>query len=184
MIDEEGARAAVAPPHVLADAVRPASTPGRHPTGSSLHVAEPQHRADSVTTIRTGSIDSGRLAGDLPRQLGVTLGVGLGDLAGRAFRIGHMGHVSAASVLGVLGVVESALPGNGCPNRRVGRCKRSGSHRPGVAAVNGSGARLQVVEPHSDLGSVAQPELGEDVLHMVLRGSLRDEQRGLRSVGW
>jgi alanine-glyoxylate transaminase/serine-glyoxylate transaminase/serine-pyruvate transaminase len=39
----------------------------------------------------------------------VTLGVGLLDLAGRAFRIGHMGHVSAASILGVLGVVEAAL---------------------------------------------------------------------------
>ena len=39
----------------------------------------------------------------------VTLGVGLLDLAGRAFRIAHMGHVSAASILGVLGVVEAAL---------------------------------------------------------------------------
>ena len=48
-------------------------------------------------------------------RCGVTLGVGLLDLAGRAFRIAHMGHVSAASILGVLGVVEASLVSMGAP---------------------------------------------------------------------
>jgi alanine-glyoxylate transaminase/serine-glyoxylate transaminase/serine-pyruvate transaminase len=74
-----------------------------------LFVRDPAHRGDSVTTIATGAIDSTRLSEIARDRCGVTLGVGLLDLAGRAFRIAHMGHVSAASILGVLGVVEAAL---------------------------------------------------------------------------
>jgi alanine-glyoxylate transaminase/serine-glyoxylate transaminase/serine-pyruvate transaminase len=35
--------------------------------------------------------------------------VGLGDLAGKAFRIAHMGHTNAPMVLGTLGAIEMAL---------------------------------------------------------------------------
>ena len=115
MIDEEGLEQRWRRHTVLADAVRAAVDAWSAPDGLALHVADPQHRGDSVTTIRTGSIDSARLAGICRDQLGVTLGIGLGDLAGRAFRIGHMGHVSASSVLGVLGVVESALQAMDAP---------------------------------------------------------------------
>jgi alanine-glyoxylate transaminase/serine-glyoxylate transaminase/serine-pyruvate transaminase len=37
------------------------------------------------------------------------LGVGLGQLTGKAFRIAHMGHVNAPMVLGTLGTVEMGL---------------------------------------------------------------------------
>ena len=57
-------------------------------------------------------------------ELGVTLGVGLGPLEGRGFRIAHMGHVSPSMVLGVVGVVETAL-------HRLG----AGVPRSGVAAA-------------------------------------------------
>ena len=43
-------------------------------------------------------------------------------------------------------------------------------------AVAGALTDLPVAEPHGDLGSVAQSEFGEDVLDMVLGGSLRDER--------
>ena len=109
MIDEEGLENRWRRHHVLASAVRAAVDAWSAPGGLSLHVTNPADRGDSVTTINTGTIDPARLA-ELSRDMyGVTLGVGLLDLAGRAFRIGHMGHVSAASILGVLGVVESAL---------------------------------------------------------------------------
>jgi alanine-glyoxylate transaminase/serine-glyoxylate transaminase/serine-pyruvate transaminase len=47
---------------------------------------------------------------------GVALGAGLGDLEGRAFRIGHLGDFNDAMLIGVLGAVElglreAALPG-------------------------------------------------------------------------
>jgi len=40
---------------------------------------------------------------------GVTLGIAIGDLEGKGFRIAHMGHINAPMVLGALGVVEAAL---------------------------------------------------------------------------
>jgi len=39
----------------------------------------------------------------------VVLGVGIGELGGRAFRIAHMGHVNAPMILGTLGAVEIGL---------------------------------------------------------------------------
>ena len=39
----------------------------------------------------------------------MTLGLGIGDLAGKAFRIAHMGHVNAPMMLGTLGALEIAL---------------------------------------------------------------------------
>jgi len=45
----------------------------------------------------------------------VALSGGLGPLAGRVFRIGHMGDVNAAMVLGALGGVEAALQVQGVP---------------------------------------------------------------------
>jgi alanine-glyoxylate transaminase/serine-glyoxylate transaminase/serine-pyruvate transaminase len=109
MIEEEGLEARWQRHYALASAVRAAVDAWSVPAGLSLLVRDPAHRGDSVTTITTGDIDSVRLS-DLARDGGgVTLGVGLQHLAGRAFRIGHMGHVSAASILGVLGVVEAAL---------------------------------------------------------------------------
>jgi alanine-glyoxylate transaminase / serine-glyoxylate transaminase / serine-pyruvate transaminase len=109
MIDEEGLDARWQRHAALASAVRAAVDAWAAPGGLSLVVRDPAHRADSVTTIVTGSVDAGRLSEITRDRGGVTLGVGLLDLAGRAFRIAHMGHVSAASILGVLGVVEAAL---------------------------------------------------------------------------
>jgi alanine-glyoxylate transaminase/serine-glyoxylate transaminase/serine-pyruvate transaminase len=109
MIDEEGLENRWRRHQVLASAVRAAVDAWSAPDGLSLHVVRPEHRGDSVTTINTGSIDPAVLAGLCRDMFGVTLGIGLLELAGRAFRIAHMGHVSAASILGVLGVVEAAL---------------------------------------------------------------------------
>jgi alanine-glyoxylate transaminase/serine-glyoxylate transaminase/serine-pyruvate transaminase len=37
------------------------------------------------------------------------IGVGIGDLSERAFRIAHMGHVNAPQILGTLAVIEVGL---------------------------------------------------------------------------
>ena len=72
-------------------------------------------RSDSTTTILTGGIDSDRLRQICEDQCGMTLGVGLGDFAGRAFRIGHMGHLSPPMILGTLATVETALAAMDAP---------------------------------------------------------------------
>jgi alanine-glyoxylate transaminase/serine-glyoxylate transaminase/serine-pyruvate transaminase len=93
----------------LADAVRAAVDAWSVPDGLSLLAREPQHRSHAVTTISTGSVDAVEVARRCREDLGVTLGVGIGDFATTSFRIGHMGHVNAPMVLGVVGAIETAL---------------------------------------------------------------------------
>jgi alanine-glyoxylate transaminase/serine-glyoxylate transaminase/serine-pyruvate transaminase len=56
-----------------------------------------------------GGADPRRLVDYCNRKCGVVLGIGIGDLSGKAFRIAHMGHVNAPMILGTLGVVEVGL---------------------------------------------------------------------------
>jgi alanine-glyoxylate transaminase / serine-glyoxylate transaminase / serine-pyruvate transaminase len=75
-----------------------------------FNVREPGERSDTVTTVL---MNDGRnpqiLRAYCIEKCGVVLGHGIGDLAGKAFRIAHMGHVNAPMVLGTLGVVDMAL---------------------------------------------------------------------------
>lgn len=50
------------------------------------------------------------------RNCGVVVGIGIGDLNGKAFRIAHMGHVNAPIVLGTLGAIEMGLIALGIPH--------------------------------------------------------------------
>jgi alanine-glyoxylate transaminase/serine-glyoxylate transaminase/serine-pyruvate transaminase len=50
----------------------------------------------------------------------VVLGSGIGELSGRAFRIGHMGHVNAPTIIGALGAVEMALAALDVPHGHGG----------------------------------------------------------------
>ena len=53
-------------------------------------------------------------------KCGVVLGIGIGDLSGKAFRIAHMGYVNAPMILGTLGAVEIGLAALGIPHGRGG----------------------------------------------------------------
>ncbi len=75
----------------------------------SFNITEPAERANSVTTVRVEGHDAGRLLTWCEEECGVALGIAIGDIAGKGFRIAHMGHVNAPMMLGTLGVVESAL---------------------------------------------------------------------------
>jgi alanine-glyoxylate transaminase/serine-glyoxylate transaminase/serine-pyruvate transaminase len=120
MVAEEGLEERWVRHRVLADAVRDAVGAWAVEGGLSLLAVDPGARANSVTTIRTGAIDSIELAGICRESMGVTLGVGIGDLADSSFRIGHMGFVNAPMVLGVLGAVEAALAAMGAPTAGSG----------------------------------------------------------------
>jgi alanine-glyoxylate transaminase / serine-glyoxylate transaminase / serine-pyruvate transaminase len=62
-----------------------------------------------TTVVMNGRADPRRLVDYCNRKCGVVLGIGLGELSGKAFRIAHMGHVNAPMILGTLGAVEVAL---------------------------------------------------------------------------
>ena len=47
---------------------------------------------------------------------GVVVGVGIGELSGKAFRIAHMGHINAPMLFGVLGAIEMGLAALGIPH--------------------------------------------------------------------
>lgn len=115
LIAEEGLEAIWARHTAFADAVRAAIAAWSTPGGLEFNITDPAQRSNSTTTILSGSIDSARLHQVCEEGAGLTLGVGLGDLATESFRIGHMGHMNPPMVLGTLATVESALLAMGAP---------------------------------------------------------------------
>ena len=92
-------------------------------TGGVLdfNITEPAERATSVTAVLMGGgHDPARLLDYCREKCGVVLGIGIGDLDGKGFRIAHMGHVNAPMVLGTLAVTETALIALGIPHGKGG----------------------------------------------------------------
>ena len=107
---EEGLENVFRRHRLLAEAVRRAVAVWAEGGILEFNIAEPSARADSVTTVLlAGGQDPQRLLEFCARQCGVVLGVGIGPLSGRAFRIAHMGHVNAPMILGTLGGLEIGL---------------------------------------------------------------------------
>jgi alanine-glyoxylate transaminase/serine-glyoxylate transaminase/serine-pyruvate transaminase len=69
-----------------------------------------------VTCIVTPGRDPRPLLTYCREKCGVVLGVGIGELSGKGFRIAHMGHVNAPMVIGTLGAVEMGLAALGIPH--------------------------------------------------------------------
>ena len=82
---------------------------------------EPASRSVSVTTVSVApGINSEAMRTVAREQFQVAIAGGLGPLAGRAFRIGHLGDMNAAMILGCLGGVEAAMTVCGIPFGRGG----------------------------------------------------------------
>lgn len=110
MILGEGLTAVFRRHRLLAEAVRAAVEVWRQGGAVDFNISAPAERADSVTTVLMGDgRDPAPLITYLREKCGVTIGVGIGGLGGKAFRIAHMGHVNAPMVLGTLGAIEVAL---------------------------------------------------------------------------
>ncbi|PZA11415.1 aminotransferase [Rhodopseudomonas palustris] len=107
--------------HLLAGAVRRAVDVWSEGNVLGFNIEHPDERADTVTTVRTAEgHDIAALHRYCKEKCGVVLGVGIGELQNKAFRIAHMGHVNAPMVLGTLGVIEMALTALGIPHSRGG----------------------------------------------------------------
>ena len=106
----EGLDAAFRRHRLLARAVRAAVSTWADGAPFDFNVLSPSERADSVTPVRMDvGHDPAPIVEFCRDVCGVTLGIGIGDLKGKAFRIAHMGHVNAPMVLGTLGSIELAL---------------------------------------------------------------------------
>ena len=101
---------------LLAEAVRHAVARWAEGGALELNILVPAERANSITNVLMPGRDPQPLLDYCRRACGVVLGVGIGDLSGRAFRIAHMGHVNAPMVIGTLGAIEMGLAALGIPH--------------------------------------------------------------------
>lgn len=115
MISEEGLEKVWKRHALLAGATRAAVSKWVEGQVLSYNVEEPSQRAPSVTTILFQG-DPAVITDYTRTVCGVTLGLAIGDLTGKAFRIAHMGHVNAPMVLGSLSAVEMALQAKDIPH--------------------------------------------------------------------
>jgi alanine-glyoxylate transaminase/serine-glyoxylate transaminase/serine-pyruvate transaminase len=71
---------------------------------------DPARASNSLTAVEVGGqADSDRVVQVAAQRLNLALGVGLGQLKGKVFRIGHLGWLGDLEVLGTLAGVELAL---------------------------------------------------------------------------
>jgi alanine-glyoxylate transaminase/serine-glyoxylate transaminase/serine-pyruvate transaminase len=94
---------------LLAGAVRSAVSRWSEGQVLAFNIVDPAERANSVTNILVQGREPKPILDYAREKCGVVLGVGIGQLTGKAFRIAHMGHVNAPMVIGTLGAVEMAL---------------------------------------------------------------------------
>jgi alanine-glyoxylate transaminase/serine-glyoxylate transaminase/serine-pyruvate transaminase len=88
-----------------------------------LNATQPSERAAAVTCVRTGDIDADELRRVARSHFNITVGGGMLELAGRAFRIGHLGELNEPMLLGALGGLEATMDSLGHP------------HGPGVSVA-------------------------------------------------
>ena len=121
MLLAEGLDNAIERHRLLAEAVRRAVAVWSEGGALGFNILAPAERANSVTTVVMANGHAPqRLLDYCDRKCGVVVGVGIGALNGKAFRIAHMGHVNAPMVLGTLAVVETGLVALGIPHGKGG----------------------------------------------------------------
>jgi len=90
----------------IADGVRAAAGAW----GLDLCAVRPEFHSDSVTAIRTPEgVDATAIVTRAAEEYGMAFGVGLGEVAGKVFRIGHLGQLSDALALSGLATVEMVM---------------------------------------------------------------------------
>ncbi|MEX2221498.1 MAG: aminotransferase class V-fold PLP-dependent enzyme [Candidatus Rokuibacteriota bacterium] len=116
MLLAEGLERATRRHALLAEATRRAVARWAEGGALAFNITEPAERSDSVTTVLTPGRDPKPLLDYCRTHCGVVVGVGIGLLSGKAFRIAHMGHVNAPMMFGVLGAIEMGLAALGIPH--------------------------------------------------------------------
>jgi alanine-glyoxylate transaminase/serine-glyoxylate transaminase/serine-pyruvate transaminase len=110
MIEEEGLEAIYRRHFHLAEAVRRAVDVWAEGGALEIHALHPAERSNGVTAIRTAEgIDPVELRLLVRQMMRTSVAGGLGQLRGRAFRIGHLGDLNEPMILGSLAAVETSL---------------------------------------------------------------------------
>lgn len=114
MILDEGLDAVIARHHRIAEGVRRAV----FAWGLRPCAARPDLYSDTVTAVVVPEgFDGTRVAALAASKYDVALGVGLGEVAGKVFRIGHLGSLTEVMMLAGLATAEMAMADLGLPIR-------------------------------------------------------------------
>lgn len=113
----EGLENVFARHHRLAEATRRAVTAWQ----LELLCLDPTARSHSLTAVQLPEgCDADAFRDTVLRRFDMSLGNGLGRLAGRVFRIGHLGDFNELMLIGTLGGIEMGLAACGIPHQRGG----------------------------------------------------------------
>ncbi|MDB5653318.1 MAG: aminotransferase [Tardiphaga sp.] len=118
MLFDEGLENVFRRHQLLAEAVRRAVAVWSEGGVLGFNIEAPAERSNTVTTVTMA--DPSPLLTYCKEKCGVVIGVGIGDLHEKAFRIAHMGHINAPMILGTLGVIEMGLQALGIPHGKGG----------------------------------------------------------------
>jgi alanine-glyoxylate transaminase/serine-glyoxylate transaminase/serine-pyruvate transaminase len=117
MLGEEGLPAVFARHDRAAEAVRRCV----RQWGLDVWCDDPADYSSSLTAVRVPEgVSADELRSRILQQASVSLGNGLGRLADRIFRIGHLGDFNDPSILGTLAAIETALLTSGIQARAGG----------------------------------------------------------------
>lgn len=84
--------------------------------GLELCAARPEFYSDSVSAIRVPEgFDANKIVSHALETYGVAFGTGLGDVAGKVFRIGHLGSLTDVMVLAGVATAEMVMVDLGLP---------------------------------------------------------------------
>ncbi|MGI5291540.1 pyridoxal-phosphate-dependent aminotransferase family protein [Nonomuraea polychroma] len=117
MLEEEGL------PQVFARHDRHAEATRRAVRAWGLEVLcadEREHSSSLTAVLMPDGYDADAVRNLILERYDMSLGTGLGRLAGRVFRIGHLGHVNDLMLAGTLGGVEMGLLAAGVPIKEGG----------------------------------------------------------------
>jgi alanine-glyoxylate transaminase/serine-glyoxylate transaminase/serine-pyruvate transaminase len=117
MLDEEGFENVLSRHRRHGDAARAAV----RAWGLDIVAEDAAEYSNSLTAVYTPEgHDADRLRQTILEQFDMSLGTGLGKLAGRVFRIGHLGAFNDLTLVGTLGGVEMGLKLADIPHRPGG----------------------------------------------------------------
>ena len=112
MLLEEGLDNVFARHHRIAEGVRQAVAAW----GLKLCAAGPELYSDSVSAIRVPEgFDANKIVSHALNTYGVAFGTGLGDVAGKVFRIGHLGSLTDVMALSGIATAEMVMADLGLP---------------------------------------------------------------------
>ncbi len=110
LVDEEGLENVYARHRRLAEGARAAVAGWR----LSTVCEDPATASNTITAVRTPpGVDSNELLKHARERYGLSLGGGIGELNGQAFRIGHLGSLNELEVLATIGGIELAFAETG-----------------------------------------------------------------------